>query len=177
MRWVAIARRKLRGGNRMKLKSVCVVGSLFMVVGAFVFTCPFRARAQGRDVSRMVPQQVGYATGLVQRLSDGGLWIRRVALSKYNGGYFGPTKAVWVETDKGILDAVFFDKAADLERIQLHEEQTGDPKKHKYTVSLPNGQTVTWDMGHAAVYFIKYQDALIITRSGDLNEALNFLLR
>ena len=161
----------------MKLKSVCMVGSVLMIFAASVFTCPFRSSAQGRDVSRIVPQQVGYATGFVQRLSDGGLWIRRVALSKYNGGYFGSTKAVWVETDKGIFDAVFFDKPADLERIQLHEERTENPKKHKYTVSLPNGQTVTWEMGHAAVYFIKYQDALIITRSGDLNEALNFLLR
>lgn len=159
----------------MKLKSVCIVG-LLMIVGASVFTCPFRSSAQGRDVSRIVPQQVGYATGFVQRLSDGGLWIRRVALSKYNGGYFGPTKAVWVETDKGILEAVFFDKPAELDRIRLHEEETGNPKKHKYTVTMPAGQTVTWETGHTAVYFIKYQDALIITRSGDLKDALNFLL-
>jgi len=148
-----------------------------MTFGASVFTCPFRSSAQGRNVSSIVPQQVAYATGFVQRLSDGGLWIRRVALSKYNGGYFGPTKAVWVETEKGILEAVFFDKPADLDCIQLHEEQTGNPKKHRYTVSLPNGQTVTWDMGHASVYFIKDRDTLVITRSGELNEALNFLLR
>jgi len=124
-----------------------------------------------------VPPQVSYAIGFVQRLSDGGLWIQRVALSKYNGGYFGPTKAVWVKTDKGILEAVFFDKPADLDRIQLQEDETGNPKNHKYTVTLPNGQTVTWDAGHASVYFIKYRDTLIITRDGQLNEALNFLLR
>ena len=156
----------------MKLKSVCIV-----IVCASVLAYPFRLSAQGRDVSDIVPPQVSYATGFVQRLSDGGLWIQRVALSKYNGGYFGPTKAVWVKTDKGILEAVFFDKPADLDRIQLQEEETGNPKNHRYTVTLSNGQTVTWDTGHASVYFIKYRDTLIITRDGQLNEDLNFLLK
>jgi hypothetical protein len=161
----------------MKLKFVCIVRGLLMIVCASVLTGPVRSSTQGRDVSSLVPLQVSYANGFVQRLSDGGLWIQKVALSKYNGGYFGPTKAVWVKTDKGILEAVFFDKPADLDRIQFQQEETGNPKNHKYTVTLPNGQTVMWDMGHASVYFIKYRDTLIITRDRELNEALNFLLR
>jgi hypothetical protein len=161
----------------MKLKLVGIEMGLIMIVCASVLTCPLRSSAQGRDVSQMVPPQVSYATEFVQRLSDGGLWIQRVALSKYNGGYFGPTKAVWVKTDKGILEAVFFDKPAELDRIQLQEEETGNPKTHRYILTLPNGQIVKWDTGHSAVYFIKNRDALIITRAGELNEALNFLLR
>jgi hypothetical protein len=62
-----------------------------------------------------------------------------------------------VKTDKGILEAVFFDKPADLDRIQFQEEETGNPKHHRYTVTLLNGQTVRWDTGHASVYFIKYR--------------------
>ena len=161
----------------MKVKCVWIVRGFSMIVCASVLTGPVKSSTQGRDVSPIVPPQVSYANGFVQRLSDGGLWIQKVALSKYNGGYFGPTKAVWVKTDKGILEAVFFDKPAELDRIQLQKEETGNPKTHKYTVTLPDGQTATWDMGHASVYFIKYRDTLIITRDGELNEALNFLLR
>jgi len=161
----------------MKVKCVWIVRGLLMMVCASLLAGHVRSSTQGRDVSPLVPLQVSYANGFVQRLSDGGLWIQKVALSKYNGGYFGPTKAVLVKTDKGILEAVFFDKPAELDRIQLQQEETGNPKKHKYTVTLANGQTVTWDTGHASVYFIKYRDTLIITRDDELNEALNFLLR
>jgi hypothetical protein len=58
--------------SKMKLKLVCIV-----IVCASVLACPFRSSAQGRDVSDIVPPQVSYATGFVQRLSDGGLWIQR----------------------------------------------------------------------------------------------------
>jgi hypothetical protein len=161
----------------VKQKILGTVAALLITACASVFTFLFSANAQGRDISQIVPPQVSYATPLVQQLSDGGLQIQKVALSKYNGGYFGPTKAVWVKTDKGILEAVFFDKPADLNRIQLQEDQTGNAENHKYTVTLSDGRTVTWNMGHASVYFIKYKDALIITRDGELNEALNFMLK
>ena len=145
-----------------------------MITCASIVALPSKSWEQGPDVSHLVPAQISYATGFVQRLSDAGWSVQKVSLSKYNGGYFGPTKAIWIKTDKGILEVVFFDKPADLDTIQLQEEESGTPEYHKYTITLAN-RTERME-GRLSVYFTKYQDKLIITYDRELNEALNLLL-
>jgi hypothetical protein len=151
-----------------------MVPSLLLVITCTcIVALPSKSWAQGRDVSHLIPAQISYAIEFVQRLSDAGWSVQKVALSKYNGGYFGPTKAIWIKTDKGILEVVFFDKPADLAAIQLQEEESG--RYHKYTITLAN-KTERME-GRLPVYFTKYQDKLIITYDRELNEALNVLLR
>jgi hypothetical protein len=146
-----------------------------MILSASVVAFASRPRAQISDVSHLVPDQISYARGFVQHLSDAGLSVQKVALSKYNGGFFGPTKAVWIKTDKGILEVVFFDTPADLDAIQLHGEESVDPNYHKYTITLVNkNESIE---GRLPVWFTKYQDALIITYDSEFNKTLNLLLR
>ena len=160
----------------MRLRSLCIVPSLLLIITcAAIVALPSRSWAQGPDVSHLVPAQVSYATGFVQRLSDAGWRVQKVALSIYNGGYFGPTKAIWIKTDKGILEVVFFDKPADLDAIQLQEEESGTPGYHRYRITLAN-KTEGME-GRLPVYFTKHQDKLIITYDRELNEALNSLLK
>jgi len=152
-----------------------MVASLLLVITCtWIVALPSKSWAQGPNVSHLVPAQISYATGFVQRLSDGGWDVQKVAFSKYNGGYFGPTKAIWIKTDKGILEVIFFDKPADLAAIQLQEEGGRSPNYHKYTITLAN-KTERME-GRLPVYFTKYQDKLIITYDCGLNEALNLLL-
>lgn len=159
----------------MRLRLLCMVASLLlMITCASIVVLPSNSSTQGPNVSHLVPAQISYATGFVQRLSDAGWLVQRVALSKYNGGYFGPTKAIWIKTDKGILEVVFFDKPADLDAIQLQEEESGTPKYHRYRITLAN-RTDGME-GRLPVYFTKYQDMLIITYDCELNETLNKLL-
>jgi hypothetical protein len=159
----------------MRLRSFRMVpGLLLLVTCAAIVALPSRSLAQGPDVSHLVPAQVSFATEFAQHLSNAGWSVQRVSLSIYNGGYFGPTKAVWIKTDKGILEVVFFDKAADLDAVQLVEEESGTPNYHKYRITLAN--KVDGMEGRLPVYFTKYQDKLIITYDRKLNEALNLLL-
>lgn len=160
----------------MRLRSLCIYPSLLlMITCASIFALPSMAWAQGPDVSHLVPVQISYSTEFVQRLSDAGWSVQKVALSKYNGGYFGPTKAIWIKTDKGLLEVVFFDKPADLDAIQLEAEESGVPGYHKYRITLAN-KTDGME-GRLPVYFTKHQDKLIITYDRELNEALNSLLK
>lgn len=159
----------------MRLRSIGVVlGLSLMILSAAVVAFASRSRTQRPDVSYLVPDRISYAKRFVQHLSDAGLSVQKVALSKYNGGFFGPTKAVWIKTDQGILEVVFFDKSADLDAIQLREEETGTAIYHKYTITL--AQKTTEMEGRLPIYFTKYQDMLIITYAAEFNDSLNLLL-
>jgi hypothetical protein len=101
--------------------------------------------------------------------------VQKVALSKFNGGYFGPTKAAWIKTDHGILEVVYFDKPAELEAVKLIEETPPDADYHKYEIVLA-AKTERME-GTMPVFLAKFQDKLIVVSDRKLYEALADVLK
>ena len=136
----------------------------------------FRAAtsAQGQDVSHLVPPALSFANGFVQTLSDSGWSVERVALSIYNGGMAGTTKAAWIKTDKGVLEVLFFETNAEVQQIQLKENDNSTPSYHKYSITWPNNRKDGCE-GRLPVYFTKYRTMLIISYDHELADALNKL--
>ena len=157
----------------MKLTLLCTVRTLLVIVFASAFILPPKSSGQSPDVTQLVPAQISFATEFVQHLSNAGLTVQRVSLSKYNGGFFGPTKAARIKTDKGVFEVVFFDKLDDLEAIQLKEEESSNPNYHRYRITLAN-TTHTME-GRYPVYFTQYQNKLIITYDRQYSETLTLL--
>ena len=164
---------KCSGVILMRSISLCAVLFLILIIAfasrANVVVAP--VPNQGPDVSRLVPSDISFATPLVQSLSDSGWFIRAVRHSKFNGGVLWSTKAAWVQTDKGILEVVFYDKVADVEQIQIREEPDSTPTDHKFTVTRANESHLFG--GRFPVYFTKYRTMLIVTYDGKLHDAIN----
>jgi hypothetical protein len=157
----------------MTLTLLCPVRSLLLITFASAFILPSESSGQSADVTQLVPAQISFATEFIQHLSNAGLTVQRVSLSKYNGGFFGPTKAAWIKTDKGVIEVVFFDKLDELEAIQLKEEESGNPNYHRYRITLTN--TTHTIEGRLPVYFMKYQNKLVITYDRQFSETLTLL--
>jgi hypothetical protein len=135
--------------------------------------CRAAPSLQGQDVSHLVPPTLSFANGFVQTLSDSGWSIERVGLSIYNGGMAGTTKAAWIKTDKGVLEALFYETSAEVEKIQLNETDDSTANYHKYTVRWPNTDRANGFEGRFPVYFTKYRTMLIISYDRSLADALN----
>ena len=153
------------------------IWSLLLFVLPILQADIFRAAPslQGQDVSHLVPPALSFANGFVQTLSDSGWSIERVGLSIYNGGMAGTTKAAWIKTDKGVLEVLFYETSAEVEKIQLKENDDSTPSYHKYTVRWPNTDRLSGFEGRLPVYFTKYRTMLIMSYDRSLADALNKL--
>ena len=129
--------------------------------------------AQKRDVSYLVPAELSYAKEFVQFLNDSGWSIEAIYPSKFNGFFRETNKAAFIKTDRGIIEVVFFDKDAEVEQVQVSEEQSKIPRYHKYKIQTPMTQQ---SIEGAATYFKKYRNMFIIVH-GELNDELNRLFR
>jgi hypothetical protein len=148
---------------------------LFVLPVLQAAVCRAAPLVQGRDVSHLVPPTLSFANSFVQTLSDSGWSVEQVRLSIYNGGMAGTTKAVWIKTDKGVLEALFYETSAEVEKIQLKENGDSTPNYHKYTVRWPNADRPNGFEGRLPVYFTKYRTMLIISYDRSLADALNKL--
>ena len=133
-----------------------------------------RLRPQGTNVSNLVPRGLEFATPSVQKLSDSGLKILAVRYSIFNGGILGTKKAAWVQTDKGIVEALFFETTARVERIQIKEIAGSTSNYHKYTVT-EGDKSRGWE-GRLPVFFTKSGKLLAITYDKKFSEEINHLL-
>jgi hypothetical protein len=131
---------------------------------------PYMQRA---DVSHLVPVDLSFAKNFVQTLSDAGWEIREVSHSKFNGFFPDTEKAAFIRTDKGVVEAIFFQSKADVEQIQISEVQDKSLGYHRYMVrKLP----VTNQMIEGGdCYFTKYQNVFVIASNREVNDALHRL--
>jgi len=150
--------------------------SRVLILAAMMFAAATsRVSGQGADVSHLVPAQIGFATEFAQQLSGSGWTVQKVALSKFNGGFFGPTKASWIKTDHGVLEVIYFDEPAELEAVKLNEETPPDAAYHKYQIVLA-AKTERME-GRMPVFLTKFQDKLIVVYDRKLYEALADVLK
>jgi len=165
------------GDDAMRSISRCAVLSLLLFVLLVLQADKFHAATalQGQDVSHLVPPTLSFANSFVQTLSDSGWSIERVGLSIYNGGMAGTTKAAWIKTNKGVLEVLVYETSAEVEAIQLKEDNDSTPYYHKYTVRWPNTSRPNGFEGRLPIYFTKYRTMLIISYDRNLADALDNL--
>jgi hypothetical protein len=125
--------------------------------------------SQKTDISNLVPNDLAFAKSFVQLLVDSGWAVQPVRPSKLNGFFLQTKKAAWIDTDKGIMEVVFFDNEADVEQIQITQERSN---LHIYILKTP---AETRRMGGSATYFTKHGNMLIVTIDAHLNDVLNQL--
>jgi hypothetical protein len=133
---------------------------------------PIVSASQKENVSPLVPSELNFAKEFVQLLSDTGWSVKAVHPSKFNGFFRETKKAAFIQTDKGVIEAVFFANDAEVEQIQVNEEQIVVSGYHKYIVQT----TITKQrIEGGTCYFNKYRNAFIITSDRELSDALNYL--
>lgn len=128
--------------------------------------------APKRDVSRLVPAELGYAKEFVQSLSDSGWTVEAVYPSKFNSFFRETANAAFIQTDKGAVEVVFFKNDDDVAQIEVREEEGEGSQYRKYLVQTPMTKQ---RIEGAACYFTKHRNMFIITTDFELNDALNRL--
>jgi hypothetical protein len=126
-----------------------------------------------RDVSDLVPTELNFAKEFVQFLVNSGWAVQPVRPSKLNGLFTKTQNAAWIDTDKGIMEVIFFDSDADVQQIQITEESSDIPNYHKYVLKTP---TETRRIEASPTYFTKHRNMLVVTIDAQLNKALNQLI-
>jgi hypothetical protein len=71
---------------------------------------------QKADVSYLIANDLSFAKDFVQSLSDTGWAIQEVRHSKFNSFFGDSREAVFIKTDKGVVEAVFFKAKLTLNR-------------------------------------------------------------
>jgi hypothetical protein len=86
-------------------------------------------------------------------------------------------KAVWIKTNEGIVEAIFFDDSAEVEQIHITEQPNKTTGRYLYTIQAPaptllHDQTIDADY---PLYFTVKNDMLMITSSDELNQTLKHI--
>lgn len=130
------------------------------------------AQTAKADVSRLVPADFSYAKDFVQLLNDSGWSVRAVRRSNFESFFRETHRAAYIETDKGVLEAVFFDSDDEVEQIRVGEEPGRAANYHEYVVRTPE---TTRRIGGAPFYFAKRGNVFITALDPKLCDALNRL--
>jgi hypothetical protein len=86
-------------------------------------------------------------------------------------------KAVWIKTNEGIVEAVFFANPAEVEQIHIAEQTTETEGRYLYTIQAP-APTLLHDQTIDAafpLYFTVKNDMLLITSSKELDQTLKHI--
>lgn len=140
----------------------------------FVFVI-VAAPTHAQRVQEKIPPAFSFANDFIQTLDNVGFDVEKVAQSKFNGGELGTTNAVWIKTNKGTFEALFYDDKTVLDQIQLLELADSTPSYHKYSVTV--GTTLHGFEGRMPVFFLKHEKVLIISYNAELNDRLAAALR
>jgi len=163
----------------MRILVICSVVLCFSILAckprSEISTTAATPLHQKVDILPLVPVELGHAKEFVQFLSDSGWSIQHVYRSKHESFFRETNKAAYIETDQGILEVVFFDTNAAVERIQIIEEPSTIPNNHFYLIK--SATTTQRTGGFGATYFTKYRNMFIITIDRDLNDKLHDFLK
>jgi len=162
----------------MKSLMLCIV---LVALSLTASSCAFKSKtdtaflppAQKADVSHLISKDLSFAKDFVQALSDADWEIQEVRHSKFNSFFADSRNAAFIRTDKGVVEAVFFQSKDDVEQIRVSEEPTEDSNIHRYTIQkLPK---TNQRMEGRYWHFTKYRNAFVITIDREAHEALSRL--
>ena len=80
--------------------------------------------SQKADVSNLISEDLSFAKEFVQSLSDAGWTIQEISHSKFNGFFADSRNAAFIRTDKGEVEAIFFQSKDDVDQIRVTEDRT-----------------------------------------------------
>jgi hypothetical protein len=121
----------------------------------------------------VIPTDLVFSTPLVQVLSQSGLSILSVQSSIWQ--FPSTDKAVWIKTNEGIIDAVFFADSAEVEQIRIIEKPNeAEAGRYLYTIQAPPPTLLHDQTIDAAfpLYFTVKSNMLMITSSEELDKTL-----
>jgi len=125
----------------------------------------------------VIPTDLSFSTPLVQVLSQSGLTILSVQSSTYMAMFPSTDKAVWIKTNEGIVEAIFFANSAEVGKIRITEQPNKTAGRYLYTIQAP-APTLLHDQTIDAafpLYFTAKSDMLMITSSEELDKTLKYV--
>jgi hypothetical protein len=120
---------------------------------------------------------LAFANPLVELLRGGALTVLSVRSSVYDGMFQSTYRAAWIETDRGIVEAVFFADPAEVEQIRV-TPVTGEVGRYIYKIQAPAptlSHDVTIDAGFP-LYFTLQHSMFLVTSNAELDETLKRIL-
>jgi len=124
-----------------------------------------------------IPTDLAFSTPLVQVLDQSGLNILSIQGSTYMAMFQSTDKAVWIKTDEGIVEVIFFANSAEVEQIHIAEQINETKGRYLYTIRAParillHDQTID---AAFPLYFTVKNDMLLITSSEELEKTLKHI--
>jgi uncharacterized protein (TIGR03067 family) len=121
-----------------------------------------------------LPENLRHAEELLQLLRDSGLVVKSVKLSIIGKLFRGKTgeRAVWVKTDQGVVDAVFFPQAEAAKQVEVTPISNGEGGRYKYMVrEKPGGPGPVID-ANRPLYFLSHGRMVIQTDAREIEKRL-----
>jgi hypothetical protein len=121
-----------------------------------------------------IPVELAFATPLVQVLRQSGLSILSVQDSVYMAMFQSTDNAAWIKTDKGIVNAVFFDEPTEAKSIHIFQDPNEITGRYLYTIQAPQPTLLHEQTIDAAfpLFFTMESGMLMVTSSADLDTIL-----
>lgn len=125
----------------------------------------------------VIPADLAFSAPFVQVLSQSGITIVSVQSSAYTAMFPSTDKAVWMKTDEGIVEAIFFDDPAEVKQLHITEQRNRTAGRYLYTIRAPSPTLLHDQIIDAAypLYFTVKQDMLLITSSEELDKTLKHI--
>ena len=126
----------------------------------------------------VIPTDLAFSNPLIAELSQAGLSILSVQSSTYMAMFPSTDQAVWIKTDEGVVEAIFFADPVEVQRLHVLEQPDEKDGRHRYTLQAPpptllHDQTI--DAAYP-LYFLIKKDMLIVTSSEELDKTLQHIL-
>ena len=124
-----------------------------------------------------IPANLAFSSPLVQVLSQFRLSILSVQSSTYAAIFPTTDKAVWIETNEGIVEAIFFADSDEAAQIHITEQPSQTAGRYLYIIQAPPPTLLQNQTIDAAfpLYFTTESDMLIITSSKELDKTLKHI--
>jgi hypothetical protein len=133
--------------------TLSIRGACLSLVAVLLFALPYNLRAQ-QNQAVLIPHDLEFAKDLVRDLNESGFDVKSVRYSKLNGGELWTKDAVWIKTEKGIFEAVFYNDPNKPSHVVL-TELPSKPGFHEYKITLDQ-QSRRW-AGSLPVFFNSLQ--------------------
>jgi hypothetical protein len=120
-----------------------------------------------------IPASFQYAEDFVRILERAGLTVRRLERSHLEGMFDQVDRAVFIVTDRGVIEAAFFPGPADAEKLTISYNRDGAVNRHHYRVQ---GWPAEFDEqlidSTYPIYFTLHKNWFIQTLEAELEDTI-----
>jgi hypothetical protein len=122
----------------------------------------------------VVPADLAFSSPLVQLLNHSGLSVLSVQSSPFMSMFQSTDKAVWIKTDQGIVEAVFFADPVEAEKLSITQQPDTETERYIYTLQAPSATLLHDQIIDSAfpLYFTVARGIFMVTNSTKLDKIL-----